>query len=88
MIEVITDVLSKLVFFSGMSLLAVLVPSLFVVPLYLMGVSEMLKDGLIRQDVVDEHVGDWKSMVVSLLIFSIIGGVVVTLLIYLRPLLN
>ena len=46
----------------------------------------MLKDALIRQDVVDEHVGDWKSMVVSLLTFSIIGGVVVTLLYYLRQL--
>lgn len=86
MIEVIMDVLSKLVFFSGVSLLAVIVPASFVVPMYLMGVSEMLKDGVIRQDVVDEHVGDWKSMVVSLLIFSLTGGAVVTLLTYLREL--
>ena len=86
MIEVIMDVLSKLVFFSGMSLLAVIVPASFVVPAYLIGVSEMLKDGLIRQDVVDEHVGDWKSMIVSLLVFSMIAGVVVTLLTYLRQL--
>ena len=60
----------------------IVLPS-FVVLAYFMGVSEMLKDALIRQDVVDEHVGDWKSMVVSLLTFSIIGGVVVTLLYYL-----
>ena len=86
MIEVIMDVLSKLVFFSGMSMLAVIVPASFVVPAYLMGVDMMLKDGLIRQDVVDEHVGDWKSMIVSLLVFSMIAGVVVTLLTYLRQL--
>lgn len=36
MIEVIMDVLSKLVFFSGMSMLAVIVPASFVVPAYLM----------------------------------------------------
>ena len=47
----------------------------------------MLKDGLIRQDVVDEHVGDWKSMIVGLIMFSITGGIVVTMLVYLRPLL-
>lgn len=58
MIEVIMDVLSKLVFFSGMSLVAVSVPASFVIPAYLMGVDMMLKDGLIRQDVVDEHIGD------------------------------
>lgn len=46
----------------------------------------MLKDGLIRQDVVDEHVGDWKSMIVGLVMFSITGGVVVTLLYYLQQL--
>lgn len=86
MIEVIMDVLSKLVFFSGMSLVAVSVPASFVIPAYLMGVDMMLKDGLIRQDVVDEHVGDWKSMVVSLLVFSMIAGVVITLLTYLRQL--
>jgi len=84
MIEVIMDVLSKLVFFSGMSMVAVIVPASFVVPAYLMGVDMMLKDGLIRQDVVDEHVGDWKSMIVGLVMFSITGGVVVTLLCYLR----
>lgn len=84
MIEVIMDVLSKLVFFSGMSLVAVSVPVSFVIPGYLMGVDMMLKDGLIRQDVVDEHVGDWKSMIVSLLVFSMIAGVVITLLTYLR----
>lgn len=87
MIEVIMDVLSKLVFFSGMSLVAVSVPASFVIPAYLMGVDMMLKDGLIRQDVVDEHVGDWKSMIVGLVMFSITGGVVVTILVYLRPLL-
>lgn len=87
MIEVIMDVLSKLVFFSGMSLVAVSVPTSFVIPAYLMGVDMMLKDGLIRQDVVDEHVGDWKSMIVGLVMFSITGGVVVTILVYLRPLL-
>ena len=86
MIEVIMDVLSKLVFFSGMSLVAVSVPASYVIPAYLMGVDMMLKDGLIRQDVVDEHVGDWKSMIVSLLVFSMIAGVVVTLLTYLRQL--
>lgn len=86
MIEVIMDVLSKLVFFSGMSLVAVSVPASFVIPAYLMGVDMMLKDGLIRQDVVDEHVGDWKSMIVSLLVFSMIAGVVITLLTYLRQL--
>ena len=87
MIEVIMDVLSKLVFFTGMSLVAVSVPASFVIPAYLMGVDMMLKDGLIRQDVVDEHVGDWKSMIVGLIMFSITGGVVVTILVYLRPLL-
>lgn len=87
MIEVIMDVLSKLVFFSGMSLVAVSVPASFVIPAYLMGVDMMLKDGLIRQDVVDEHVGDWKSMIVGLVMFSITGGVVVTILVYLRLLL-
>lgn len=87
MIEVIMDVLSKLVFFSGMSLVAVSVPASFVIPAYLMGVDMMLEDGLIRQDVVDEHVGDWKSMIVGLVMFSITGGVVVTILVYLRPLL-
>lgn len=87
MIEVIMDVLSNLVFFSGMSLVAVSVPASFVIPAYLMGVDMMLKDGLIRQDVVDEHVGDWKSMIVGLVMFSITGGVVVTILVYLRPLL-
>ena len=87
MIEVIMDVLSKLVFFSGMSLVAVSVPASFVIPAYLMGVDMILKDGLIRQDVVDEHVGDWKSMIVGLVMFSITGGVVVTILVYLRPLL-
>lgn len=87
MIEVIMDVLSKLVFFTGMSLVAVSVPASFVIPAYLMGVDMMLKDGLIRQDVVDEHVGDWKSMIVGLVMFSITGGVVVTILVYLRPLL-
>lgn len=86
MIEVIMDVLSKLVFFSGMSLVAVSVPASFVIPAYLMGVDMMLKDGLIRQDVVDEYVGDWKSMIVSLLVFSMIAGVVITLLTYLRQL--
>lgn len=86
MIEVIMDVLSKLVFFSGMSLVAVSVPASFVIPAYLMGMDMMLKDGLIRQDVVDEHVGDWKSMIVSLLVFSMIAGVVITLLTYLRQL--
>lgn len=86
MIEVIMDVLSKLVFFTGMSLVAVSVPASFVIPAYLMGVDMMLKDGLIRQDVVDEHVGDWKSMIVSLLVFSMIAGVVITLLTYLRQL--
>lgn len=86
MIEVIMDVLSKLAFFSGMSLVAVSVPASFVIPAYLMGVDMMLKDGLIRQDVVDEHVGDWKSMIVSLLVFSMIAGVVITLLTYLRQL--
>lgn len=86
MIEVIMDVLSKLVFFSGMSLVAVSVPASFVIPAYLMGVDMMLKDGLIRQDVVDEHIGDWKSMIVSLLVFSMIAGVVITLLTYLRQL--
>ena len=86
MIEVIMDVLSKLVFFSGMSLVAVSVPASFVIPAYLMGVDMMLKDGLIRQDVVDEHAGDWKSMIVSLLVFSMITGVVITLLTYLRQL--
>lgn len=86
MIEVIVDVFSKLVFFSGMTMVAVIVPASFVVPAYLMGVDMMLKDGLIRQDVVDEHVGDWKSMIVSLLVFSMIAGVVVTLLTYLRQL--
>lgn len=84
--ELVIEVLQRFGFFSGISLLAVIVPASFVVPAYLMGVSEMLKDGLIRQDVVDEHVVDWKSMVVSLLTFSIIGGVVVTLLYYLRQL--
>lgn len=87
MIEVIMDVLSKLVFFTGMSLVAVSVPASFVIPAYLMGVDMMLKDGLIRQDVVDEHVGDWKSMIVGLVMFSITGGVVVTILVYLRLLL-
>lgn len=87
MIEVIMDVLSKLVFFTGMSLVAVSVPASFVIPAYLMGVDMMLKDGLIRQDVVDEHVGDWKSMIVRLVMFSITGGVVVTILVYLRLLL-
>ena len=86
MIEVIMAVLSKLVFFSGMSLVAVSVPASFVIPAYLMGVDMMLKDGLIRQDVVDEHIGDWKSMIVSLLVFSMIAGVVITLLTYLRQL--
>lgn len=84
--SLIIEVLQRFVFFSGMSLLAVIVPASFVVPAYLIGVSEMLKDGLIRQDVVDEHVGDWKSMIVSLLVFSMIVGVVVTLLTYLRQL--
>ena len=84
--SLIIEVLQRFVFFSGMSLLAVIVPASFVVPTYLIGVSEMLKDGLIRQDVVDEHVGDWKSMIVSLLVFSMIAGVVVTLLTYLRQL--
>ena len=84
--SLIIEVLLRFVFFSGMSLLAVIVPASFVVPAYLIGVSEMLKDGLIRQDVVDEHVGDWKSMIVSLLVFSMIAGVVVTLLTYLRQL--
>lgn len=84
--SLIIEVLQRFVFFSGMSLLAVIVPASFVVPAYLIGVSEMLKDGLIRQDVVDEHVGDWKSMIVSLLVFSMIAGVVVTLLTYLRQL--
>lgn len=87
MIEVIMDVLSKLVFFTGMSLVAVSVPASFVIPAYLMGVDMMLKDGLIRQDVVDDHVGDWKSMIVGLVMFSITGGVVVTILVYLRLLL-
>ena len=84
--SLIIEVLQRFVFFSGMSLLSVIVPASFVVPAYLIGVSEMLKDGLIRQDVVDEHVGDWKSMIVSLLVFSMIAGVVVTLLTYLRQL--
>ncbi len=84
--SLIIEVLQRFVFFSGMSLLAVIVPASFIVPAYLIGVSEMLKDGLIRQDVVDEHVGDWKSMIVSLLVFSMIAGVVVTLLTYLRQL--
>lgn len=84
--SLIIEVLQRFVFFSGMSLLAVIVPASFVVPAYLIGVSEMLKDGLIRQDVVDEHVGNWKSMIVSLLVFSMIAGVVVTLLTYLRQL--
>lgn len=84
--SLIIEVLQRFVFFSGMSLLAVIVPASFVVPAYLIGVSEMLKDGLIRQDVVDEHVGGWKSMIVSLLVFSMIAGVVVTLLTYLRQL--
>lgn len=84
--SLIIEVLQRFVFFSGMSLLAVIVPASFVVLAYLIGVSEMLKDGLIRQDVVDEHVGDWKSMIVSLLVFSMIAGVVVTLLTYLRQL--
>ena len=84
--SLIIEVLQRFVFFSGMSLLAVIVPASFVVPAYLIGVSEVLKDGLIRQDVVDEHVGDWKSMIVSLLVFSMIAGVVVTLLTYLRQL--
>lgn len=84
--SLIIEVLQRFVFFSGMSLLAVIVPASFVVPAYLIGVSEMLKDGLIRQDVVDEHVGDWKSMIVSLLVFSMIAGVVVTLLTYLQQL--
>lgn len=84
--SLIIEVLQRFVFFSGMSLLAMIVPASFVVPAYLIGVSEMLKDGLIRQDVVDEHVGDWKSMIVSLLVFSMIAGVVVTLLTYLRQL--
>lgn len=84
--SLIIEVLQRFVFFSGMSLLAIIVPASFIVPAYLMGVDVMLKDGLIRQDVVDEHVGDWKSMVVSLLVFSMIAGVVVTLLTYLRQL--
>lgn len=86
MIEVIVDVFSKLVFFSGMTMIAVIVPASFVVPAYLMGADMMLKDGLIRQDVVDKHVGDWKSMIVGLVMFSITGGVVVTLLYYLQQL--
>lgn len=84
--SLIIEVLQRFAFFSGMSLLAIIVPASFVVPAYLMGVDMMLKDGLIRQDVVDEHVGDWKSMIVSLLVFSMIAGVVVTLLTYLRQL--
>lgn len=84
--SLIIEVLQRFAFFSGMSLLAIIVPASFVVPAYLMGVAMMLKDGLIRQDVVDEHVGDWKSMIVSLLVFSMIAGVVVTLLTYLRQL--
>lgn len=84
--SLIIEVLRRFVFFSGMSLIAVSVPASFVIPAYLMGVDMMLKDGLIRQDVVDEHVGDWKSMIVSLLVFSMIAGVVVTLLTYLRQL--
>lgn len=84
--SLIIEVLQRFVFFSGMSLVAVSVPASFVIPAYLMGVDMMLKDGLIRQDVVDEHVGDWKSMIVSLLVFSMITGVVITLLTYLRQL--
>ena len=84
--SLIIEVLQRFVFFSGMSLVAVSVPTSFVIPAYLMGVDMMLKDGLIRQDVVDEHVGDWKSMIVSLLVFSMITGVVITLLTYLRQL--
>lgn len=84
--SLIIEVLRRFVFFSGMSLVAVSVPTSFVIPAYLMGVDMMLKDGLIRQDVVDEHVGDWKSMIVSLLVFSMIAGVVITLLTYLRQL--
>lgn len=84
--SLIIEVLRRFVFFSGMSLVAVSVPASFVIPAYLMGVDMMLKDGLIRQDVVDEHVGDWKSMIVSLLVFSMIAGVVITLLTYLRQL--
>lgn len=84
--SLIIEVLQRFVFFSGMSLVAVSVPASFVIPAYLMGVDMMLKDGLIRQDVVDEHVGDWKSMIVSLLVFSMIAGVVITLLTYLRQL--
>lgn len=85
--SLIIEVLQRFVFFSGMSLVAVSVPASFVIPAYLMGVDMMLKDGLIRQDVVDEHVGDWKSMIVGLVMFSITGGVVVTILVYLRLLL-
>ena len=84
--SLIIEVLRRFVFFSGMSLVAVSVPTSFVIPAYLMGVDMMLKDGLIRQDVVDELVGDWKSMIVSLLVFSMIAGVVITLLTYLRQL--
>jgi hypothetical protein len=86
--SLIIEVLHTFVFFTGMSLVAVSVPASFVIPAYVMGVDMMLKDGLIRQDVVDEHVGDWKSMIVGLVMFSITGGVVVTILVYLRPLLN
>lgn len=85
--SLIIEVLRRFVFFSGMSLVAVSVPASFVISAYLMGVDMMLKDGLIRQDVVDEHVGDWKSMIVGLVMFSITGGVVVTILVYLRLLL-
>lgn len=85
--QLIIEVLRTFGFFTVVSMLAVIVPVSFVVPAYLMGVDIMLKDGLIRQDVVDEHVGDWKSMIVGLIMFSITGGVVVTILVYLRPLL-
>ena len=85
--QLIIEVLRTFGFFTVVSMLAVIVPASFVVPAYLMGVDRMLKDGLIRQDVVDEHVGDWKSMIVGLIMFSITGGVVVTILVYLRPLL-
>ena len=84
--SLIIEVLHTFVFFTGMSLVAVSVPASFVIPAYVMGVDMMLKDGLIRQDVVDEHVGDWKSMIVGLVMFSITGGVVVTLLYYLQQL--
>ena len=85
--QLIIEVLRTFGFFTVVSMLAVIVPASFVVPAYLMGVDMMLKDGPIRQDVVDEHVGDWKSMIVGLIMFSITGGVVVTILVYLRPLL-